>query len=138
MKTIISLIFTLLLVSNAFAYKGVWSYGAVQTNPTTSTVFVSATLPASGSTASPGSANYAVGMHLYCSIQETYLLEVFNASAVLQTTIPYVCSATAPNIIPTMNVSFPIQDGWTIKIVPAVGFTGSGSAQLFYAIESLN
>jgi hypothetical protein len=128
----------LLLSCNCFAYKGVWIYGAVQTNPTTSTVFASVTLPASGSTNSTPSANYAVGMHLYCSIQETYLLEVFNSSAVLQTTIPYVCSAAMPNIIPTMDVSFPIQDGWTIKIVPSTGFTGSGSAQLFYAIESLN
>jgi hypothetical protein len=137
MKLLISL-FTILFSLNALAYKGVWNYGAVQTNPTTSTVFVSATLPASGSTNSTPSANYAVGFHLYCSIQETYLLEVFNASAVLQTTIPYVCSASQPNVIPAMNVSFPIQDGWTIKIVPSVGFTGSGSAQLFYSIESLN
>jgi hypothetical protein len=139
MKTIVSLIFSLLLIpQNIFGLAGTWKSGAVVTNPTSATVFVSALLPASGSHASPPSANYWVGIQLYCSIQETYELQVLNASQVVQVTIPYVCSATQPNQIPPTQISFPIQDGWTLQIIPAVGFTGSGSAQIFYAIETLN
>ena len=118
--------------------EGTWIYGAPVTNPTGSTVFVTATIPASGSVASPPNANYLVGVWLYCSIQETYEIQVLNASSVVQATIPLVCSATQPNIILPPDISFPIQDGWKIQIIPAVGFTGSGSAQLFYAKQSIN
>lgn len=140
MKLINFWIVSLLLSLNAQAYTGVWKYGATVTNPTTSTVFVSVTMPTSGSNASPPSANYVVGVFLYCSIQETYEIQVLNASAVVQSTIPIVCSATQPNVVQPGggHISFPIQDGWTVQIIPAAAFTGFGSAQLFYAIEGLN
>jgi hypothetical protein len=128
----------LLICSNAMALVGTWKSGSVVTNPTSATVFVSVTLPASGSKASPASGNYKVGLWLYCSVAETYELQVLNASSVVQATIPIACSASQPNFIPAMDISFPIQDGWIIQVIPAVGFTGSGSAQLFYALEGLN
>jgi hypothetical protein len=137
-KLFIAGLLVLALVQNASAVQGVWSYGAVVTNPTTSTVFTTVALPTSGSVASPPTANYFVGAFLYCSVAATYQLQVLDASSVLQATVPFVCSTTGPNIIPAGTISYAIQDGWKIQIIPSAGFTGFGSAQLFYAVESIN
>ena len=131
----------LLLSINCFAFTGFWKYGAVITNPTTSTVFATTgALPSTGSSATPPSANYVVGAMTYCSVNETYEIQVLNASSVVTATVPIPCSSTSTNMVQPGggNISFPIQDGWTVQVIPAVGFTGFGSAQLFYAIEGVN
>ena len=93
MKTIVSLLeilFSLLGILfslQANANSGTWSYGAVVTNPTSSTVFVTFTVPTSGSSATPPSANYVVGGFFYCSVVETYEIQVLNASSVVQSTL---------------------------------------------------
>jgi hypothetical protein len=128
----------LLFSTNAFAIEGSWYYGAVVTNPTTSTVFTtSGALPASGSVATPPTAYYLVGMFLYCSVATTYEVQVVNSSSVVTATVPFACSSTQPNVIPSGEISFPIQDGWTIQVVPSAGFTGFGSANLFMAKQSI-
>jgi hypothetical protein len=128
-----------LLGNKSFAIEGKWFYGAVVTNPTSSTVLATTgAIPASGSVSSPASANYLVGLYMYCSVTQTYQLEVLNASAVVQSIIPFVCSSTQVNVVPSGEISFPIQDGWTIEVVPASSFTGFGSAQIFYAKQSVN
>jgi hypothetical protein len=130
-----------LLSGSAFAFTGIWSYGAVVSNPLSSTVFNSVTLPSSGSSASPPSANYVVGIDMYCSLAETYIFQVINSSSVVIASIPQPCCATcgaAANSKPATLTSFLIQDGWKIQIIPQAGFTGFGSAQIYYAIEGLN
>jgi len=133
---IVILIFFLSL--NAFAFTGQWVYGPSKSNPTTSTVMVTTTFPASGSTASPPSANYVVGLLLYCSVNATYQLNVLNQSSVIVATVPFSCSSTQINQWQSGRNAFPIQDGYTLQILPAAGFTGFGSANLFYSIEGIN
>src|SRR5580698_9510733 len=58
MKKYFALISLFLMSLNAFAISGIAVPGSIITNPTTSQVLVSVTIPASGSIASPPSANY--------------------------------------------------------------------------------
>jgi hypothetical protein len=112
--------------------------GTTTQNPTTNQVMVTVTLPASGSNASPPSANYLVNLKWYSSVAATYLYQVLNASNSVLATITLPAPANNRSAYDTNQISFKIPDGYTLQIICASSFTGFGQAEIYYAIETLN
>jgi hypothetical protein len=142
MKLIKSLtvLFVILLIQiTAFALPGTAVVGTNTTNPGALATLVTVTLPASGSSASPASANYTVKLWYSCSVAASYELLIQNASGTTMSTVILPCSTGLLNQVdPGPMMTFPIQDGWKLNVTNINAFTGTGQASIFYAKETLN
>jgi hypothetical protein len=131
--------FLILLCTNALAIPGIPISNGPITNPGTNAVMATMVLPASGSIASPPSANYFITGYWTCTVAALYEYQTLNASAVVQTAILLPCVANASNPQLTTNpISFSVQDGYTIRVINLNSYTGTGQVTLFYGIETLN
>lgn len=136
--TSLSLVILLIQIT-AFAFTGIGTVGTATTNPGASAVMVTKTLPASGSTNASPSANYVVSINTYCSVAATYQYQVLNASQAVVTTIVLPCQAGVRGVYSGPDtVSFAIPDGFTLRVINTNAFTGTGQAEIYYAIEGLN
>jgi hypothetical protein len=139
MKTILSLIFILLIISaKALAWPGTGVVGTNTTNPGALATLVTSTIPTSGSNLGTPTANYTLKFWWTCSVAATYELLLQNGSGVTQQTVILPCVANTLNQTDSGQITFAIQDGWKINITNVNSFTGTGQASVFYAKETLN
>lgn len=124
---------------NAFSFIGQSVIGSITSNPGTSAVLASTgALPSTGSHAATPSANYMLGFVWACSVAETYEFQILNASSVVQSSVLLPCVPNTLNLWDSAQVSFPIADGYTVRVINLTSFTGTGQATILYAIETVN
>jgi hypothetical protein len=120
---------------NAHALVGISTNPSIKTNPTANLVM--AQTAALNSPTGSASANWQVVIWWTCSVSATYQYQVMNGASVVAS-IPFPCIANTFQEATVPGMSFGIPSGYTLEMINVNGFTGTGSVEIYTALEGYN